>query len=837
MSYRIKRIDLICLAIFILYTGGAQLFAAETLPKILINEIMASNSQTLEDPETGDFSDWFELYNSENTSVDISGWFVTDNFNAPEKWQIPAGTVMSAGDYFVFMADGLDSGLHTNFKLSADGEEIALYTSAGVLADSISFSRQTSDISYGLFPDGGSARVYFDLPTPGSPNSAAAYEGIVSTPVFSLKGGFYAGSQSIEITKGDFLEDIRYTLDGSVPDLNSSIYLEALDITATAVLRVRCFRDGYLPSSVITHTYFIDETTTLPVVSVVTDPDNLWDDEKGIYVQGTNGVTGYCMSEPCNWNQPWERPISLEMYEANGEFGFKIDAGMRIGGGCTRKYPQKTLAIYARAKYGFSKIEYPVFQDKNIDSFNNLNLRNGGQDWWRGMFRDGMMHTLVNGEMDIDWQAYKPAIVFLNGDYWGIHGIREKHNEHYLESNYGIDPDSVDILSGSTAYVKHGSSEHYDSMIDFIENHNLAVSSCYDYVASQMDINEYINYMISEIYFANIDWPGGNIKFWRQQGSDHKWRWILFDTDLGFGAHERGQYYSNSLANVMSETQTYYANPSSSTFLFRNLLKNSDFKNEFIQRSAGYLNTVFEPQRVLGIIDSLKLLIEPEMPRHIQKWEQSTSFNDGWAYHVDIMEEFAVERPASFLDHIMENFDLSGTAELNVAGSDPKMGRIILSGVNAPDSGLCGSWLKDIPIRCVAVPADGYHFAGWQGVSSSLEDTLYLTLNTDSDLEAIFEAGETDIIHDLPENMSLAQNYPNPFNPLTTIPFTVSKTSQITLTIYDITGRLVATLLDEEYSAGEYSITWNASLFSTGLYIYRMESSEGIVSQKMLLIR
>ena len=752
-----KRTNLRHLGIVILIGYSNISLAQGTLPELYINEFMASNSNTILSPEFNESADWLEIYNAEITAVNIGGFYLTDDLTEPQKWQIPSDISINPGSSILFWADGYDEGQHTNFNLSVDGEEIGLFSSAGELIDSIYYGQQMPDISFGRYPDGAENMFFFDPPTPETSNIYPGYSGIVPNPAFSMTGGFYEGVVSLDIDNGNPLEIIRYTLDGSLPNLESATYSVAIVLNSTSVIRAQSYQHNYLPSKVITNTYFIDESTELPIVSVATDPANLWDDEIGIYVEGTNGIPGYCVNEPRNWNQPWERPISIEMYAANRTLGFKIDAGMQIGGGCTRKYPEKTLSIYARSEYGASKINYPIFNDKPINQYNNILLRNSGQDWWRAMFRDGMMQTLVKDQMDIDWQAYKPAILFLNGDYWGIHAIREKHNEHYLESNYGINPDEIDILSGN-AIVKQGSADVYEAMIDFVDSHDMAVTADYHWVSTQMDINEYLNYMIAEIYFANIDWPAGNIKYWREQGENHKWRWILFDLDLGFGAHQRGQYDSNTLENATATSATYYANPPWSTLLLRKLLENTDFKNQFIQRFASRLNVTFNPERVLNIIDSLKTNIEAEIPRHIQKWEQSTSFNSGWDYHVEVMQEFATLRPGYIIEHLISKFGLGGSIQLDVNYEMLEMGTVFINGVRLPNHNFSGEYLKDIPIQCNAVAKPGYRFVGWQGVSISSGDTLNLVLSEDGSLEAIFEIDNSSVIPGLRINELLALN-------------------------------------------------------------------------------
>jgi hypothetical protein len=966
--------------------------AQQDHPKIYINEFMASNSSTALSYDFTEYADWIEIHNAEDTSVNIGGFYLSDDLSDPQKWQIPSGTMIRSGRRALFWADGYDQDKHTNFKLSATGEEIGLFTSEGVLIDSIRFPQQYPDISYGRSPDAGEQWLYFEQATPGTSNKYSGFSGRLPKLTFSVEGGLFQGDLSVEIAHPYPFAMIRYTLDGSLPDSQSTLYSDEILVNATSVIRARAFQENYLPSNVITQTYFINESTTLPLVSVSTNPENLWDDEIGIYVAGTNGISGYCSSEPKNWNQAWERKINLELYENSGEQAFNIEAGMQIGGGCTRKYPQKTLAIYVRSEYGTSKIEYPIFSDKNISTFNNILLRNNGQDWWRGMFRDGLMHTIVKNKMDIDWQAYRPSVLFLNGEYWGIHGIREKHNEHYLENNYGIDPDAIDILSGN-ANIKQGSSSMYTNMISYIENHDMANNTYYAWVETQMDINEYQNYIIAEIYFANIDWPGGNIKYWRQQGEGHKWRWILFDTDLGFGAHEMGQYNSNSLENATSPEKTYYANSTWSTFLLRSLLKNDGFRNQFVQRFATHMNFTFDPSRVLGIIDSLKANIEAEMPRHIQKWSESTSFNNGWAYHVDVMKEFATLRPEYAIDHLINKFGLSGTAQLHISNNDSTMGSVYVQDIDICKENVEGIFFKDIPLECTAVANPGYKFIGWQGLVQSDSASIKIVLNGESYLSAVFQPDESFVFHGLrinellaqntqvisdehgeyddwieiynhsrdaidiggmyvtdnfqepkmwqipineperttippggflllwadgdtdqgvlhldlklsadgeefgigretdsgfvfldtlsfgaqladvsygrtpdgdakltyftsptpgysnviensiendiilPEEFVLNQNYPNPFNPTTTISYRIGSIADVELSIFDMSGKKVTTLVREVQATGSYKLIWDASNLASGIYFYRLQAGTYIDTKKMILMK
>ncbi|MEE4311800.1 MAG: CotH kinase family protein, partial [candidate division KSB1 bacterium] len=744
------------LALFLaLFSDG---FSENGVPKLFINEFLAANQNAFENAGYHDYADWLEIYSGEDSTVRLDGFYLTDDLSEPFKWRIPDNTILRPGYRLIFWADGRDTVRHTNFRLSKDGEQLGLFSADGIAIDTLTFPVQHTDISYGRLPDGGNDWYYLDQPTPGTANQGKTYDGVCPEPEFSISGGFYNTPLLVRITSPIPTGSIRYTTDGSPPDTMSPLYTTPIRMNSTGIIRARTFQSGHMPSAVVTNTFFINENLTLPAVSVTTDPVNLWSDESGIYVGGTNGIPGYCSNTPKNWNQDWEIPVSLEYYQQNGEPGFRLDAGMKIGGGCTRKYPQKTLAIYARSLYGADKIRYQIFKEKPIDTFNNILLRNHGQDWYRSLMRDGMMQRLVSDRMDIDWQAYQPAILFLNGEYWGIHSIREKHNEHFLAVNHNIDPDAIDILYGN-AKVKQGSNLRYLDMIDFISSADMNDPANYAAIRQQTDINEYMNYLIAEIYFANIDWPGGNIKYWRPHGEDGKWRWILFDLDLGFGAHGRGQYDSNTLANATATSATYYANPSWSTLLFRKLLENDDFKDNFIQRFAGHMNTTFKPERVLAIIDSLQTLLAPEIQRHKERWQDSMSFGPSWESLVDILREFAINRPEHMTGHIVDKFDLSGTVAIDIKVTPENGGLIRINNVEMPPENSGSSFFfKDVPMQCSAMPVEGYRFAGWGGLSESLDDSIRVTPARDVRLEAYFEPVTQEMYNGLVINEFLAFN-------------------------------------------------------------------------------
>ena len=448
------------------------------------------------------------------------------------------------------------------------------------------------------------------------------------------------------------------------------------------------------------------------------------------------------------------------------------------------------------------------------------------------------MQNLVKDRMDIDWQAYRAAILFLNGEYWGIHNLREKHNEHYLARNHGLDPDAIDILYAN-ARIKQGSATNYQNLIIYLKSHDISRPEHYQYIKTQMDIDEYINYQIAEIYFANIDWPGGNIKYWRPRTADGKWRWILFDLDLGFGAHSRGQYNSNTLANVTSSSQTYYANPSWSTYLFRRLLQNESFRNEFIQRYCGHISTTFDPDRALHIIDSLKTLIEPQIPRHLAKWPDSFSLGADWNEHIQILQDFASARPRSARMHLKTKFDIPDFPDIHFSSEPSHMGEIRMNEVAIPDSGATICLANGIPFRCQAIARPGFHFTGWRGLATAHSAELTLTVTGSGSLIAEFASGESSALqpHDARAHFRLLANYPNPFNPITTIRYEIQRPGPISLIVYDLGGHPVETLVDEPKAPGRYVVQWDAQQFPSGVYLYKITAHGYSKIQKCVLLK
>ncbi|MEN0006322.1 MAG: CotH kinase family protein, partial [Bacteroidota bacterium] len=412
---------------------------------------------------------------------------------------------------------------------------------------------------------------------------------------FSLEGGFYEVPLSVELYAPG--AKIYYTLDGRLPSKYTNRYRGAITIEDTKVLRAIAY-EGDQVSPVFSQTYFIDEPATdLAVVSISVSPRLLFDPAKGLFVQGNNAIDTLWKKPGANFWSRRELAANIELFESDGRCVYRNLSGFRLFGGMSRLFPQKSMAIVARKRYGKKRFDHPIFGEQGLKKFKFLVLRNSGSDFGKSHFRDAMMTALVD-DWDMEKQDFRPAHVYINGNYWGLFHIREKVNRYFIAGHQEVDKDSLDLLEHQ--YVrKRGSKRHYLRLMDYLEQHDLSKPEHYAYVESQMDIDNFMNYQIAQIYFDNRD-AGGNIKYWRPQTPNGRWRWILYDTDWGFGLHDPKAYRHNALAFHTKPNGPVWPNPPWSTFILRKLLENPTFRQTFVNRFADHLNVSFSEARVMN---------------------------------------------------------------------------------------------------------------------------------------------------------------------------------------------------------------------------------------------
>lgn len=534
------------------------------------------------------------------------------------------------------------------------------------------------------------------------------FEKGLPTLTFKQAGGIYDEPFQLEI-EADKGYDIYYTLDGSVPNASSKKYEEPIDISKDLMYDVPLIsnyktsnlRDGYsfLPSEIkkgititaaaskdggdysdpVTATYILDAelatNSELPVVSITVDPSDFFDEQEGIYVPGAtykegNGRTGNYYQK----GRETEKEGSVELFDEDGTLNFQQDIGLRINGNWSRRLPQKSLRLYSRSDYGQSRFVTDIFEDLPYNEFNLLLLRNSGNDYNSTLLRDGLMHELIKDE-NVDVQAYQPALVLINGEYWGIQNIREKFNKDYIDLKYNIKEKDLALMKGYKKEdtvqfdMKAGSQNdelYYRELLDYVDQNDMTDPDSIKHVDTMMDIENYLEYVSYQVFYANTDSFSNNLMLWRKKvdytpdapyGHDGRWRWMLFDLDFGMGFklfpntdYEGDPVDYNMIEHVLKDEDRMK--------LFRGLMENEKVKSDFVKIMLSLLNNNFEPEHVKDKIDELSSVIRPEIPQSIERWENVESV-EKWEENLDVLRDFAEKRPQIVKEHMMDKFEIS----------------------------------------------------------------------------------------------------------------------------------------------------------------------------------
>ncbi len=551
------------------------------------------------------------------------------------------------------------------------------------------------------------------------------------------ESGFYKTATSVKLESNKASASIYYTTDGSRPSKYSRRYRNFISIDSTNVLRAVAYSNGER-SKIYTGTYFInDDSITLPVLSVAIEPPALFDPVKGVFLRGPNASHKF-PHNGANFYSRKEFPCHVEIFEADKQPVYSSDIGFKIFGGMSRIFPQKSFSLYAsKSRYGNKYIRHRIFPEKNQKKYKRLVLRNSGSDFGETHFRDGLI-TSLGKEMGLEVQAYRPAVVFINGEYWGIYNFREKLTRHYIAENFGYHKDSLNLIEHRKS-IQAGSRRTYDAMRNFMIDNSLRVQENFDYIATQMDVENFMEYEIMQIYIDNQD-AGGNIKFWRPMKEGGKWRWILFDTDFGLGHYGRYGYKNNSLAFHTRIDGPAWPNPPWSTLNLRALLQNKDFQLNFVSRFLDRINSTLDSSNIIPRIDKMASVILPELPRHWDRWDLGPR---RWNTEVARMKEFSRKRPAFMRDFLHEMFPKFGEdVELTIHADSN--GTVILNDVIQVISQFRGIYFRKIPANVKAKPYFGCLFSHWELDGERIEGKELSIRFSESahQLKAIFIKGE-----------------------------------------------------------------------------------------------
>jgi hypothetical protein len=673
--------------------------------QLVINELMQSNVECFFDNVTKEFPDsWVELYNSGTATVYLQDYQISNKNKANKAWQLPEQEIPAGGHVIIYCdKEGLkDNRLHTDFRLeSGKGCTVYLFKNKGsVPVDSLPYvdgkpmvKMPAPDVAFGRKTDGANEWGYQLTPTPGNANTGQICNAkkILGAPYFSEKGHVCNTTVNLTLSVPEGAPDgtyFTYTTNGEEPKATGEHFNNPvnLNITSTTVIRAKLFCEGWLsPVSTAQSYIFHPRAMKVPIISILTNDDYINDDDIGIYPNNTGKYD----------KVDWRRPINIEMFEAAGEASVINQLGeTRIQGGKSRENALKSMAIYTNKRFDPDKkrFSYELFPDQKpgITEFKSFTLRDGGNDFTDLYFRDLIIQSTMGPNVDLDWQAGRPAVVYINGVFKGMLNIRERSNADNIYSNYdGLeDIDMIEIshedATGVDEYIeelKEGTMDFYDEFWAFYsEGYEQGITPDYSLEEYEewMDVSEYLNVMITNLFFCNIDFPGNNIVFWRPNDDDKdsglpkRWRFIVKDTDFGLGLYNftetsRSSNTIDMIYNPDKHGNTWaFSNPKAS-LLFRNMMANTDIKNMFIDKSCVFMGDFMNAEGTGAVIDDIKDKVLDEFVAHRQlypSWggnneqEITQKFENAKKWVAGYKQGHTTVQPRSyyFLQHISKQY-------------------------------------------------------------------------------------------------------------------------------------------------------------------------------------
>ncbi len=713
------------------------LMAHSSKAQVVINELMQSNIDCIMD-DLNEFPDsWVELYNNGSETVNLADYKLGAKNKPGKAWQLPNRT-LAAKAYVVVYCDKEEKGLHTDFRLES-GKDGSVYLFKGdEIVDKVEGMKKmpAPNIAYGRKTDAGTEWGYQATPTPGTANCGTTCSEILGKPVFSMEGRIFTTNKNIRLTlslpegapEGTV---IRYTIDGKEPTASSTLYQGAFYVNSNRVVRAKLFCDGYLSPISTAHSYiFLDREMTIPVISIATD-DRYFND----------GSIGIIANNPNKENKhDWRRPINIELFDApSSESVINQLCETRVMGGQSREHPLKSLAVYANKRFGEKRLAYEFFPDQKpgLTDFKSIMLRNAGNDFGGLYMRDAIIQRVMGQNADIDWQAWRPAVVFVNGTYMGMLNIRERSNDDHIYTNYkddngdGLeDIDMIEISQENSQMVeelKTGTIDSYNAFKAFYHEvgHTMAE---YEQL---MDCREFMNIMIMNLYYCNLDFPGNNIVAWRPTSEGGRWRWIAKDTDFGLGLYGRSANYNTIewIYNNNYDAGNSWANTPEATQLFRSLMADADFYREFIDRAAIYMGDFLNERGTRSIWDPMAELVKPELIKHREL------HNPGWGgwwqpnHEQDINNEinnarnWLSQRTNYFYTYMAGYYKLGAPLPLVINKNVAEDLTTIVNGVALVNKDFDGKFFAHRHLTVEAQGVEGREVKGWQVIQTNSDGT------------------------------------------------------------------------------------------------------------------
>ncbi len=697
---------------------------------LLVNEVMSGNIDEFVDPSFN-YGGWIELYNKTDEDLIIAGCYVSDDANDLKKFHLSgkAGIVPAKGfrnlwfDHSDYTPDMIP------FKLDYDGGTIYISDIDGNLITSQDYPASVARCSYARKTDCGDEWGWTGYPTPEASNAESVFASEqLDDPEVSMQSCIYNGNVEFQVIVPDGAK-LYYTTNGSVPYESTGKLSEdgSFSFTSNVAIRFRAYKDGYLPSNVVTRTFINADTydnmgvdiRDIPIISIVTANANLNSNELGIFVQGTNGRPGNGHSTKYNQNMDWDRPVDFQ-YLKNGEYVFSQEVDIATCGGWSRTFgTHSSFKIKADKKYyGLKTLDYPFFDNKPYLKNKTLQIRNGGNDY-SCRFKDAALQSLISStDFNLDCQSYQPTLHFINGKSYGVINMREPNNKHFVYSNYGWDSDEIDLfeMSPDSAYVqKCGDREAW---LEWYELSKMAADPVtYNEICKRVDIDEYINYLAVQLYLTNTDWPQNNLKAYRHRDGG-KFRFVVFDLDYTL---QSSSPFNSIFSKKTHRFDTIYPENTRMTAeiefvtIFDNMIKNDEFRKKFIDTYCMIGGSIFNPNHVNEVVYDL-LDNVAEIQYAIEGYSKSPyntaynimdAFEDGWNSNNRMISYLFNASQMKIQDEEIHYLELS---EMN-DGDWEHSPSVTYNGMRIPTSYFSGYVAGNVTLKAEEVA--GMEFMGW----------------------------------------------------------------------------------------------------------------------------
>lgn len=736
--------------------------------QVVINEYSCSNMTGPTDA-FGQREDWVELYNTTGAAIDLTGYYLSDDDGDPMKWQIPSGNIAANGYKMVFCSGrGVVSGTqyHPNFNLKqTENEWIVLTSPGGTTVDFIQITQPTKENhSWARTTNGAATWTLCTTPTPNAANAGGvAY--YYPTPVMSVPQGFYPGAQSVTITCSDPSATIRYTTNGSEPTAASTAYTVPININATTVLRAKAFGTGQ-SSFCASNTYFINVDHTMPVLSIA---------GQQVYDLVANGN---------GWGTNYKG--FFEYFEEDNTFISEGEGDYNKHGNDSWAYDQRGFDFIMRDQFGYNDdVEHQIFPETPRDEFQRLILKpaandNASFEPGGAHIRDAFVHTLSQkADLKMDERTWKPCIVYLNGQYWGVYEVREKVDDHDF-TKYYADQDEYHLQYlktwGST-WSEYGGGQaqtDWNNLRTFIASNNMGVAANFENVDTTLNWESLVDYFVLNSYVVTMDWLNWNTAWWRgtdPAGDKKRWRYTLWDMDATFGHYINYTGVPDPSANADPCNVENLPNPGGQghTDILEKLIdENPMVEQYYIARYADLVNTYLSCDYMTFLLDSMINEIDPEMPGQIAKWG-GISYG-GWQGNVNALEAFINQRCAAIQQGMIDCYDLSGPYQLIVDVSPAGAGEVQVNSIWPASYAWTGEYYGGMETNFQAQANTGYVFSHWENTANTFtqpvtSDQNAMEINAPVTVTAVFVLDTPDWDNDGVLNDDEVTNGTDPNNP------------------------------------------------------------------------